>query len=147
MLEPEIFEDVNASPLESPIVIPESKVQYLPDSAKFSNPEAAAEVIQPVADFLLDHPDCSLLLYGTCAGDSNSEYTLWLGKARALSVRNMLVAAGVDESRITVLSVKVADDPYYQFGLGTGVEASVNRKTVLVCAESPFGQQIISNTQ
>lgn len=147
VLEPEIFEDADASALESPIVIPEAQIEYLPDSADFLDPAAAAAAIQPVADFLLKYPKLEILLYGTCAGDADSEYTLWLGKSRAASVRDVLVAAGVDESRITVVSVKVADDPYYQFGLGTGAEASVNRKTVIVDMSTALARQILANAQ
>lgn len=161
--EPEDYDDVGVSVLEAvdtsvpevpvapilaePIVFPENIVQYLPDSDRFLDPEAAAEAIQPVVDLLLRHPDLEVLLYGTCAGGANSEYTLRLGKARAMSVRDVLVAAGVDESRITVVSVKVEDDPYYQYGLGTGAEASVNRKTVIVNKSSVLAEKILANTQ
>lgn len=160
---PEDYDDVGVSVLETadtsvpevpvapilaePIVFPENIVQYLPDSDRFLDPEAAAEAIQPVVDLLLRHPDLEVLLYGTCAGGANSEYTLRLGKARAMSVRDVLVAAGVDESRITVVSVKVEDDPYYQDGLGTGAEASVNRKTVIVDKSSALAEKIFANTQ
>lgn len=140
--------EVSVEPVfAEPIVFPENKVQYLPDSDRFLDPEAAAEAIQPVVDLLLRHPDLEVLLYGTCAGGANSEYTLRLGKARAMSVRDVLVAAGVDESRITVVSVKVEDDPYYQYGLGTGAEASVNRKTVIADKSSELAEKILANTQ
>lgn len=143
-LEPEIFEDVNASPFESPIVIPESKVQYLPDSAKFLNPEAAAEAIQPVADFLLNYPDLRLVIYSTVAGDGDCE---WLSTARSEKVKSVLTEAGIDESRIIVVNLKIADDIYYQFGLGTGAAASVNRKTVIMDMSTELAQQVLAHAR
>lgn len=145
ILKPEIFEDADETALESPIVIPEEQVSYKPDSAEFIDSDSALSTIQPVADFLLEHPEVNVLLYGTCAGESDSEYTLWLGKARAESVKTTLVEAGVNANRIVAVTVKVADDPYYQFGLGTGVEAGVNRKTVMIDMSTELAQQIMSN--
>lgn len=145
ILEPEIFEEADETVLEAPIVIPEEQVRYKPDSAEFLDPDSASAAIQPVADFLLDHPEVNILLYGTCAGESDSEYTLWLGKARAESVKTALVEADVDANRIVAVTVRAVDDPYYQFGLGTGAEASVNRKTVMIDMSTELAQQIMSN--
>lgn len=145
VLEPEIFENADETVLEAPIVIPEEQVSYKPDSAEFIDPDSALATIQPVADFLLEHPEVNVLLYGTCAGESDSEYTLWLGKARAESVKTALVKAGVNANRIIAVTVKATDDPYYQFGLGTGAEAGVNRKTVMIDMSTELAQQIMSN--
>lgn len=145
VLEPEVFEKADSVVLETPIVIPESMVCYHPDSAEFIDPISAAKAIQPVAEFLSDHPENDILIYGTCAGEVDSEYTLWLGKARAESVKQALVEAGIDDNRITAVTVKAIDDPYYQFGLGTGSEASANRKTVIVDISTEFAQQILQN--
>ena len=143
VLDPEIFEDAKTA-LETPIVIPEEQVRFQSDSTEFYDPAAAAKAIQPVADFLLAHPELNLLLYGTCAGETDSEYTLWLGRARAERVKSVLLEAGIDEDRVTAVTVKAEDDPYYQMGLGTGEEASVNRKTVMVDMSTAFAQQILS---
>lgn len=144
VLEPEIFKDANETALDSPIVIPEDQVCYKPDSSEFLDPNAAAKAIQPVADFLLEYPELNVLLYGTCAGESDTEHARLLGKARAESVKSALKDAGIEENRITAVTVKAADDPYYQFGLGTGSEASINRKTVMVDMATEFAQQILS---
>ena len=52
-----------------------------------------------------------------------------------------LSANGVKESQVVVINVKIANDPYYKLGLGTGPEASVNRKTVIVDLSSEFGRR------
>lgn len=147
VLKPDVFEGADATVLKAPIVIPEDQVRYKPDSAEFLDPDAAAAAIQPVADYLAQYPELNILLYGTCAGDTDSEYTLWLGKARAESVKEALVAAGINASRITAVTVKVADDPYYQLGLGTGSEACVNRKTVMVDMSTELALHILANAQ
>ena len=147
VLEPNIFKGADETIFEAPIVIPESQVQYLPDSDDFLDPDAAAAAIEPVADFLLEHEELNILLYGTCAGDVDTATSLWLGRARAASVMDILLAAGVDKSRITVVTTKNEDDPYYQFGLGTGPEASVNRKTVMMDLSTDLAQQLLSNAQ
>lgn len=143
VLDSEILKEADVSVLSDPVVIPESQVKYKPDSAEFLDSAAAEAAIQPVADFLTAHPDVKILLYGTCAGDTDSEKTLQLGKDRANSIKSVLCAAGIDESRITAVTVKTDDDPYHEFGLGTGSEASVNRKTVMVDMSSELAKQIL----
>ena len=144
-LDPEMFEDADSKALESPIVIPETQVSYKGDSAEFLDADAAKDAIQPVADFLSEYSDVNILVYGTCAGDVDSSETLTLGKARAESVKQVLVSAGVDEKRITAVTVKVSDDPYHKYNLGTGPEAQVNRKTVMVDITTEFAKQILAN--
>lgn len=155
VLAPEVFEETeetqdeevaDAAVLESPIVIPESQVRYQPDSAEFLDPVAAADAIQPAVDFLLEHPEVNILLYGTCAGDNDTDFSLELGRARAESIKAELEKGGVAEDRITAVTVKVADDPYYQFGLGTNSEASsVNRKCVMLDMSTELAKQILAN--
>ena len=84
------------------------------------------------------------MLYATCAGDSDSEETVKLSTDRAQRVKDLLVEEGVESQRITVISVKAIDDPYYQFGLGTGEAASVNRKTVMMDRSSQLAMQLLS---
>lgn len=55
-LSPEVFADAGDGALEELVVIPDSMVQFQPDSAEFLDPEAAAEALQPLADYLLEHP-------------------------------------------------------------------------------------------
>lgn len=130
--------------LDEPIVISESKVEYKPDSAEFLDDDAAREELQPLADFLLEHETVRIMIYSTCAGDTDCG---WLSEARSESVKSVMVAAGVDESRITVANVSVAEDPYYQFGLGTGSAASVNRKTVIIDLSAALAQELLADTQ
>ena len=124
-----------------PIVLSESKLEFLADSAEFKDTDAAEAALQPVADMLLKDQDLRVLLYSTCAGDIDYPE---LSRKRSETVKNCLMAKGVVEgSRIVVVDVKIANDPYYKLGLGTGPEASVNRKTVIADVSSEFGRQLL----
>lgn len=140
-LQPLSAELLNNKAFESPLAITEEQVRFQPDSAEYLDGQAARAAIQPIADYMLNHPDLSIVLYGTCAGDMPSE----LGRTRAETVKASLVSFGVDANRITAITIDPADDPYYQYGLGTGSEGSLNRKVVLVDANSALAQQIVSN--
>ena len=89
---------------------------------------------------LLKEHDLRVLLYSTCAGDIDYPE---LSSKRSETVKNCLIAKGVEGRRIVVVNVKIANDPYYKLGLGTGPEASVNRKTVIADVSSEFGRQLL----
>lgn len=129
--------------LAEPLVISEAQLRFQPDSDAFCDPEGAAACIQPLADFLLAHPEKALLVYGTCAGDFEDGEALSLARARAEGVKSLLTAAGVDAGRVSAIGVRPSEDPYYQFGLGTGAEGAVNRKTVLLDRDSALAQQLL----
>lgn len=146
----EDFKKADAAALKEPVVIPEEQVRFKKDSAVFLSDADAAAAIQPIADLMLEYPDLNILIYGTCASktDTDTESNLLLGKERADAVRNMLLAAGIEESRVTTVTVRIADDPYYQRGLGTQTDAScVNRKCVLMDKTTELAQKLLSKVQ
>ena len=129
---------VSGLSVAEPIVLSESKLEFLADSAEFKDTDAAEAALQPVADVLLKDHDLRVLVYSTCAGDLDYPE---LSSKRSETVKNCLMANGVKESQVVVINVKIANDPYYKLGLGTGPEASVNRKTVIVDLSSEFGRR------
>lgn len=145
ILKKEIFEEEPESVLEKPIVITEGQVNYLPDSDQFKDPEAAALALQPLVDYLVAHEDQHILVYSTTAGDSDTDYSQRLAAQRSARIATLIAEAGVEDERITVVAVKKSEDPYFQFGLGTGDAAVVNRKTVIIIGiESDLAQQLLS---
>lgn len=138
---PEVLEQ---TALQEALVIPESMVKFRPDSAEFLDQAGAEAAIRPVSNYLLQHEELRILLYGTCAGDSDSDSAVKLARSRAEHVMEVLVSAGVAPSRVQVISVSVYDDPYYQFGLGTGSAASVNRKCVLMDLRSAEAEKLLA---
>lgn len=146
--ESEMVEEL-ASPFETPIVIPEEKIHFKPDSADFLDQEAAKSAVQPIADLMALYPE-TILLYGTCASasDKSTETSLALGKKRAEAVASLLVdELGVEKERITVITLDYDNDPYFEFGRGTGDEGAVNRKVVVMDANSDLGQQILAHAE
>lgn len=145
VLSEEVFEEDSANVFERPIVITEGQVNYIPDTSDFLDPEAAALALQPLVDYLMAHKDQRILVYSTTAGDSDTDYSQRLAAQRSAKIATVLAEAGVENERITVVAVKKSEDPYFQFGLGTGDAAVVNRKTVIIIGiESDLAQQLLS---
>lgn len=130
--------------IDTPVMLMDEQVQFRPDSAEFLDEAAAVEALQPVIGFLSSHADVDLILYGTCAGDGDGDFTRALSLSRAGAVRDLLYGAGISERRLTCLEVGCADDPYYQPNLGTGPAGAVNRKVVLTDSRSELAQQLLS---
>jgi peptidoglycan-associated lipoprotein len=69
------------------------------DSAAIRSSERAD--VQTVADYMKNNPRNALLVEGHCDERGTDQYNYSLGERRALSVREALIAAGADGSRIT----------------------------------------------
>lgn len=129
--------------LESPLVLTEEQVTFVGDEANFLHPEEAVEKIRPVADYLQRNPQVKILLVGTTAGDSTTEYTSRLSKERAETVRNTLISLGIAEDRITAIGMG-SSDPWHISGAGTeGTLAAANRKVVILDADSESARHIL----
>ena len=100
--------------------------------------------IQPIADYLIEHEQITVLLAGTTAGDEDSDYTMTLSQGRADAVRDTLIQLGVDETRIVTVGLG-SSDPWHVYGAGyEGSIASGNRKVVLLDASSDTAKEILS---
>jgi peptidoglycan-associated lipoprotein len=60
--------------------------------------------IQANAQFLAQHPNINFTIEGHCDERGSTEYNLALGDNRANAVKNALVQAGVNGSRIKTIS-------------------------------------------
>ena len=130
--------------LEEPVMLTEEQVSFVPDKATYLDEEEAVATIQPIADYLLEHEQITVLLAGTTAGDEDSDYTMTLSQKRADAVRSTLVQLGVDESRIVTMGLG-SSDPWHVYGAGyEGSIASGNRKVVLLDASSDTAKEILS---
>jgi outer membrane protein OmpA-like peptidoglycan-associated protein len=139
-----MFDTADESLLEEPVMLTEKQVSFVADKATYLNEEDAVATIQPIADYLLEHKQITVLLAGTTAGDEDSDYSMMLSQERADAVRSTLVQLGVDESRILTVGLG-SSDPWHVYGGGyEGSIASGNRKVVLLDASSDTAKEILS---
>lgn len=144
---PIIIEEVKfeKDALDEPVFLTEEKVAFVADKAEFLNPEEATDILKPIADFLLANTEIHIMLAGTTAGDKDSDFTMILSQQRADTVKNALVALGVDESRIVTVGLGSEKDPWHVWDAGfDGAAASGNRKVVLLNASSERAESIRS---
>lgn len=78
------------------------RVYFDYDSAEL-RPEARSGLDNAAAN-LLQQPHCRFLIEGHCDERGTREYNLALGERRANSVRNYLIALGIDGNRVQTIS-------------------------------------------
>ncbi len=136
------FEEENI--FEEPVFLTEEKIGFVADKDTFLNPTEASETLRPVAEYLANHPSVSILLAGTTAGDSDSDFTLTLSRKRAETVKNVLIDLGVNADRIITIGLGSEKDPWHVHNAGyDGAAASGNRKVVLLDASSERAASIL----
>lgn len=140
-----MFETADESLLEEPVMLTEEQVSFVPDKATYLDEEEAVGTIRPIADYLIEHEQITVLLAGTTAGDEDSDYTMRLSQERADAVRSTLIQLGVDQSRIVTVGLG-SSDPWHVYGAGyDGSIASGNRKVVLLDASSDTAKEIMKD--
>ena len=146
-----VVEEAAAKATESelfnePQFLSEEQVKFIGDSDQYINEASAIEVIAPIADYMVAHPDFELLLIGTTAGDETRDYSIRLSKARADTVKSTLISLGVPKERILTLGLG-SSDPWHIYGVGTGMNdpmAASNRKVVLIDANSDTAKKLLN---
>ena len=137
-----VFEEENI--FEEPVFLTEEKIGFVADKDTFLNPTEASETLRPVAEYLASHPSISIVLAGTTAGDSDSDFTMTLSKQRAEAVKDALIDLGVSADRIITLGLGSEKDPWHVYNAGyNGAAAAGNRKVVLLDASSERAAYIL----
>lgn len=126
-------------------------IQFLGDTTEYADPNAVAEILKPVADYLKGTPDFIVLVVGTTAGENSRAYCLRLSSERADAVRRTLIALGVAASQVIAIGVGYDGDPWHlpdTASDGTLIEsiASQNRKVVLMDATSAEAKRILNTS-
>jgi len=97
-----------AEPMETmePVVMLEkpstNSVYFAFDSAVVN--DAGQMILSEYANWLNENTDVSITVEGNCDERGSREYNLALGEERAKAVRNILVANGVDGTRVDTVS-------------------------------------------
>lgn len=135
--------DNHGKAFEEPVAL---TIRFVPDKAEYLHPEEAIKVLQPIAEYLINH-NITVVLAGTTAGDTDSEKTMTLSLQRAQCVKLSLVALGVDEAKIVAIGLGSTKDPWhiYGAGVGDGPQASQNRKVVICDIGSDTAAKILAN--
>lgn len=137
-----VFEEENI--FEKPVFLTEEKIGFVADKDILLNPTEASEMLRPVAEYLASHPSISIVLAGTTAGDSDSDFTMTLSKQRAEAVKDALIDLGVSADRIITLGLGSEKDPWHVYNAGyDGAAAAGNRKVVLLDASSERAASIL----
>jgi len=79
-----------------------NSVYFAFDSAKID--DAGINILTAYAAFLKKNTDIRITVEGNCDERGSREYNLALGEERAKSVRDVLIANGVDSSRVDTVS-------------------------------------------
>src|SRR6056297_1200894 len=64
----------------------------------------ARQILREKVQWLRNHPDRDVLIEGHCDERGTKEYNMALGQRRAQSIKNYLVNAGIDPSRLETIS-------------------------------------------
>jgi peptidoglycan-associated lipoprotein len=64
----------------------------------------AEEIIKAKANFLINHPDVSIIIEGHCDERGSVEYNLALGDRRAKTAQDALIALGIAPDRTSTIS-------------------------------------------
>ena len=86
----------------SPPLIDGYVTNFAYDSAEISS--QAADDLRVIADFLVDKPGVTLIIEGHCDERGSRDYNLALGDRRAVAMRDILTANGLDKNRIKTIS-------------------------------------------
>lgn len=141
--DPKDFDISYDTAFDKPVFLTEEKVTFIADKAEYLHLEDAKDTLKPIAECLISHPQLTILLAGTTAGDVDESHTLHLSLERAEAVKNTLVKFGADGSRIITIGLGSTRNPWHVYGLGTGSAGSVNRAVVVMNAEGETAMSIL----
>ena len=131
---------------DTPLILDEKKILFLPDCAAFADGDAAAATLAPVADYMAAHPDFRLLIAGTTATAGSNEDCRALSRARAQAVEELLLSMGVDENQIAGTAGLGYDHKYHIPDLNAdgsqNSNAPANRSVILFDADSAAAAEL-----
>ena len=142
------------SPLvfEKPFEINETQVQFVINQAVFIDEDQAKEVLKPVAEAILEHPDHSILIAGTTATDMTQEQCVDLSLRRAEAVKRLLTDTyHVPESQLQIVGLGYEKDPFERGkdrdadGNFVESEGKKNRRVVILDIDDPIAQELLQN--
>ena len=107
--EPEPDPEPEPEPVAEPVAVvsfDDTTVPFVPDTAELADPDAARQAVAELASMMANYPTSTVTLVGSTAGCPwRDDHGVPLGLERAQAVAKMLVDAGVEAGRITVIGL------------------------------------------
>ena len=128
------------------VVFTEKELAFRPDSTELADPAQAKEALAPVTEYLLSDSGHQLLLAGTTATVGNQQDCIQFSAARALSVKEYLVSAGVSSRQIQTLGLGYENRFHVPDTNPDGTlneNASVNRSVIVLPMDSPLAVELL----
>ncbi len=131
----------------------ESKLTFLGDLAEFTDYDAAVEELEPVAEYLAENPDESVVLFGMTASVSDESYTgIELAAARTEACKSVLLELGAGDAQITCIGLGQTANRYRVDDLdsdGTQIEelAAKNRAVIIVSSDSALVDELMATLE
>ncbi|WP_395823788.1 OmpA family protein [Collimonas sp.] len=116
-----VTQEADAAPAAEPVMPPVLKIFF--ETGKSEVPASAAADVGPLVAFLKANPAATVAVSGYHDASGNTDVNAQVSKERAKSVRALLIAAGVEEARVTL------DKPQVSLG---GNDADARRVEVKV---------------
>ena len=128
-------------------IFSEQQLHFIRNSAEYVNPTETAAILQPVADYMVQHPEFRGLLIGTTA-TGNVDFCLKLSQDRVKAVYDTLVSMGVSSEQLVLRGLGF-NNPWHIADIDSKGElledlAARNRKVILMSADSPEALAILN---
>lgn len=137
----------NALDFKNPVIFSEDQIKFIGNSKEFLEPTKAMETLIPVKDYILKHPDTELLIIGTTAGDTDTEFTKELSLSRAGAVKDILIELGLPDENLSVIGLGTTDPWHYKNVPLSSPLSAKNRKVVILDAKSKAAKEILQNNE
>lgn len=118
-----------------------AQLQFKGNSAELLDVVHAKEQLKPIAE-ALKNTEVKLLVAGSIAGDVTTPAGMKLSRDRALATANLFEELGVKKDKIECLGLG-SNAPWHKKNLGVGENGSVNRRVVIVNADSDYAKRIL----
>lgn len=123
-----------------------SSLKFHPDSTKLVDFSGARKLLDPYAEYLNSHPDCSLLLCGTTATAGDNYKCCVFSYSRAVAIKNLLIQMGVSESQVRCCGLGWDNDfhvPDVDENGNLTSSAPYNRAVVILDGDSELAEELM----
>lgn len=134
---------------EGPVILDETTVLFLPDTAVFADREAAERALTPLAEQMAASAQLRIVLAGTTATAGTSESCRAFSLTRAMAVKELLCDLGVPAEQITAVVGLGYENKWHLPDVdangGLNANAPKNRSVIILDAGSKDALQLLGS--